>query len=64
MRDMEVGEIIQEKDISILRTEKILTVGECPECLPLFLGSALQTKVISGEGALIEQLIAKGNHEK
>lgn len=64
MRDMEKGEIIQEKDISILRTEKILTVGESPEFLPLFLGSTLQTKVISGEGALIEQLIAKGNHEK
>lgn len=51
MHDMKAGDVLTEKDLSILRTEKILTVGEHPKMLKYFLGSVLQKDVNAGDGA-------------
>ncbi len=50
MSDMKKGQIVQEKDIAILRTEKILTPGISPEFYDTVIGKKLKNDVISGEG--------------
>lgn len=54
MRDMKKGEVIGEGDIAVLRTEKILTVGEHPKYLEAFTGKKLLRDVSDGEGVLFE----------
>ncbi len=50
MRDMKKGEIITEKDIAVLRTEKILSVGISPEHYKSVIGKTLLQDVQDGEG--------------
>lgn len=59
LRDLPKGHIITQADIAVLRTEKVLTPGEDPSFLSLFIGSKLQQKVTSGEGALLEHIVVK-----
>lgn len=58
MRDMKKGEIISEKDISVLRTEKILTPGISPEFYEEVIGSELCRDVSDGEGVQKEDYIS------
>lgn len=50
LRQMKKGEKISEKDIGILRTEKILTPGIHPEFLKEIIGFELRKDVSNGEG--------------
>lgn len=50
MHDMKAGDKIQEKDIGILRTEKVLSVGIGPEWFETINGKILTQDVTSGEG--------------
>ncbi|WP_191014591.1 N-acetylneuraminate synthase family protein [Treponema zioleckii] len=52
MHSMKAGEIVQIKDIGVLRTEKILTPGISPEFLDEVIGKRLTKEVKSGEGVL------------
>ncbi|MDR1748085.1 MAG: N-acetylneuraminate synthase family protein, partial [Spirochaetaceae bacterium] len=57
MRDMPAGAVIKERDIAVLRTEKILTPGMSPEFLPLVCGAVLAKKAKNGEGVTWEHLV-------
>lgn len=57
MSDFKAGHRLTEHDIGILRTEKILSVGEAPALLPYFLGSILQHEVSAGSGAKLFDII-------
>ncbi|MBQ0051716.1 MAG: N-acetylneuraminate synthase family protein [Treponema sp.] len=57
MRKMKKGEIIEEKDIGVLRTEKILTPGIHPEFLETVIGATLAKDVSNGSGVQWEDLI-------
>ena len=57
MRAMKAGEIIGEGDISILRTEKILTPGISPEFFDKVVGSKLTRNVEDGAGVQFEDFI-------
>lgn len=61
MRDLNKGHLLTNSDIGILRTEKVLTVGELPECIDMFIGATLQVDVHSGNGAQFSDIIVKGN---
>ncbi|MCQ2597036.1 MAG: N-acetylneuraminate synthase family protein [Treponema sp.] len=50
MRDIKKGEIISEKDVAVLRTEKILTPGISPEYLEKVIGQPLLNDVTDGSG--------------
>ncbi len=50
MRDMKKGEVVSEKDVAVLRTEKILTPGISPEYLDQIIGKTLSKDVSDGEG--------------
>lgn len=50
MRDMKKGEVITEKDIAVLRTEKILSVGISPEHYKAVIGKRLLQDVSDGDG--------------
>lgn len=50
MRDMKKGEIISEKDLAVLRTEKILTPGISPEYFEKVIGLKLLNDVTDGSG--------------
>lgn len=54
MHDLNAGDVLKEKDIGILRTEKVLSVGESPEFYDLLLGKKLTKNVKSGEGIKFE----------
>ncbi len=57
MRSMKKGEKIAEGDISILRTEKVLTPGISPQYYDLVIGKALSRDVEDGAGLLFEDLL-------
>ncbi len=59
--DLEKGRIIQKNDIAILRTEKILSVGEAPNKFESFIGAKLQKTVKAGDGVLFSDFIEKEN---
>ena len=59
MHDMKKGEKITEKDVAILRTEKVLTPGISPEFYDTIIGAVLAKDVVSGAGVLFSDLIAK-----
>ncbi len=54
LTDMRKGQVITEKDISILRTEKVLTPGLSPEFFEDVIGFKLTKDVKSGEGVSFE----------
>ncbi len=55
--DLPENAVIQPHDISVLRTEKVLTPGISPEYLHLAEGAVLAKKAVSGEGLTWEHLI-------
>ena len=57
MRDMKKGQLVGEKDIAILRTEKILTPGISPEFYDLLIGKKLSRDTEDGAGVLLEDFI-------
>ncbi len=57
MRDMKKGEVIGEKDVAVLRTEKVLTPGLTPDWLDKVIGTTLAKDVTSGAGVLKEDLL-------
>lgn len=54
MKDLKSGHKIKKSDISILRTEKILTPGISPEFYQQVIGKRLKVDVKDGEGLLWE----------
>ena len=56
MNDMKKGDVIKEKDIAILRTEKILTPGISPRYYDFVIGKTLVQNVCSGEGVRLEHI--------
>lgn len=54
MRDMKKGEVITEKDIGVLRTEKVLSVGIHPKFYESVIGKTLLSDVEDGSGVLHE----------
>lgn len=54
MRSMKKGETLGEKDIAVLRTEKVLTPGISPEFWAHAIGKTLVQDVNDGEGLLWE----------
>lgn len=64
MNDLKAGHILTEKDLAILRTEKILSVGEHPKMLEYFLGAVLQKDVKAGSGARLFDIIKRENYER
>lgn len=58
-KDFSVGHRLTDDDIKILRTEKILSVGEAPIMLQYFRGSVLQKNVKSGDGAKLDDIIKR-----
>jgi len=59
LHDMKKGEIIKESDISVLRTEKVLTPGLSPEYLSTVVGCVLTSDVSSGSGVEWGNLLSK-----
>ena len=59
MRDMSAGSIVGERDIGVLRTEKVLSVGLPPEYLSTIIGAKLTADVKSGEGAAWEHFLSR-----
>ena len=54
MRDMKAGEVIGERDVAVLRTEKVLTPGLTPDWLDKVTGARLMRDVTSGAGVQSE----------
>jgi sialic acid synthase SpsE len=50
LRDIGRGEIFDEANLAVLRTEKVLKPGLDPELLPVVLGRVARRDVPSGEG--------------
>lgn len=63
MKNLRAGDFITQDDIQILRTEKILTVGESPAYYDLFIGKQLKQDVKSGEGVKFEHFFADINRK-
>ena len=59
LHDLKKGDVITDKDIAVLRTEKILSPGEAPEMFDRFIGAVLQRAVKSGEGLLIQDFLTR-----
>lgn len=59
MRDMKKGEYVQEADIGILRTEKVLSPGISPDYYDLLLGACLTRDVKNGSGVRLEDFLTK-----
>ena len=59
LENLNAGTVISEKDVAVLRTEKILSVGESPEMLEYFIGAVLQQEVKAGDGLLIRHFLKK-----
>ncbi|MBQ9630450.1 MAG: N-acetylneuraminate synthase family protein, partial [Treponema sp.] len=58
-KDLSAGSIINEEDISVLRTEKVLNSGLPSEHYYLLLGTRLTRDVKSGEGVQWEDVLQK-----
>ena len=59
MRAMHEGEVIAEKDIAVLRTEKVLTPGISPRHLETVVGARLSRSVTNGAGVQWEDIILR-----
>jgi sialic acid synthase SpsE len=59
MHAMNEGSIIREKDVGVLRTEKVLTPGLSPSFLHTVLGAHLVHDVMSGAGVQWEDIVGK-----
>ncbi|MGI5083645.1 N-acetylneuraminate synthase family protein [Treponema putidum] len=59
LQDLKKGEIITDKDIAVLRTEKILSVGEAPDMFDSFIGAVLQKSVKAGDGLLMQDFLTR-----
>ncbi|UTC74326.1 N-acetylneuraminate synthase family protein [Treponema sp. OMZ 792] len=59
MQDLKKGDVISDKDIAILRTEKILSPGAAPDMFDDFIGAVLEKNVKSGEGLLMEHFLKR-----
>ena len=59
MRSLKKGSRIQPDDISVLRTEKILSPGISPEYFSTIEGSILEKEVRSGDGVKWEDFIQR-----
>lgn len=57
MRAMKAGDAINDGDIAVLRTEKVLTPGISPEYQELLHGAVLSRDVQSGEGVKWEDVV-------
>ncbi len=57
MKKCSYNHILQESDIGVLRTEKILTPGIPPEFLELVIGKRLARQVESGDGVSLEDFM-------
>lgn len=58
-RDLKKGSIINENDIAVLRTEKVLTVGISPSYYHLLQSCKLTHNVKSGDGVKLEDFLQK-----
>ncbi|MBR1722181.1 MAG: N-acetylneuraminate synthase family protein [Treponema sp.] len=63
MKSMKAGETIRKEDISVLRTEKVLSVGLHPRFLDNVIGSQLSKDVKNGDGVQLEDIIIKKQSE-
>lgn len=59
LHDLKKGHVIRDNDIAVLRTEKILSVGEAPEMFDRFIGAVLQRAVSAGDGLLMEDFLTR-----
>lgn len=59
MHDMQKGQKICANDISVLRTEKVLTPGIAPEWLDTVLGATLAKNCLAGEGVTFEHFLSR-----
>ena len=59
LHDLKKGDVLTDKDIAVLRTEKILSPGEAPEMFDRFIGAVLQRAVKFGEGLLIQDFLTR-----
>lgn len=59
LREMKKGETVTEKDIGVLRTEKILTPGIGPEWLETIKGKKLCQDVTNGEGITFSHFMSE-----
>ncbi|WP_029410483.1 N-acetylneuraminate synthase family protein [Treponema pedis] len=59
-KNLQKGSVITKSDIAVLRTEKILSIGEAPEKFDFFIGAVLQRSVVSGSGVNMEDFIVRG----
>ncbi len=57
LKAMKKGEAVHAEDVSVLRTEKILTPGIQPDFLDTISGGILKRDVSSGAGVLLEDFI-------
>ena len=57
MHDMKAGEVISEKDVGVLRTEKVLTPGLTPDWLDKVVGAKLSRDVEAGEGIILDDIV-------
>lgn len=60
LHDMKAGETIREKDIAILRTEKILKPGLPPDVLHDIIGTILAKDIAAGQGLTWEEILHAG----
>ena len=59
MNDMKKGQKIEEGDVQILRTEKLLTPGISPQYFDMIQGAVLSMDVKAGDGVQLENFIGK-----
>lgn len=57
MRAMKKGQVIREGDISVLRTEKVLSAGLSPRYMATLMGATLARDVDDGAGAVWEDFL-------
>ena len=58
MNNMHKGDVIKEGDVSVLRTEKVLTPGISPAYINAVIGAVLSRDVKAGEGLLWDCIIS------
>ncbi len=59
MGDLGEGSVVTARDVAILRTEKVLTVGLSPDCLDAVVGARLARDVRSGAGVSWEDFLSR-----
>ncbi|UTC66227.1 MULTISPECIES: N-acetylneuraminate synthase family protein [unclassified Treponema] len=59
LHDLKKGDVITDKDIAVLRTEKVLSPGVEPEMFDSFIGVVLQRPVTAGEGLLMQDFLIR-----